>query len=132
MASIASIQNKYRWFIEGERIAIVEDNISGSNQDTEGKYVSPSTGGEVLTVHYIALATPFNTNLEDTPTDIPAQFHESLAFKVIADLYRLPGDTMNLQLSQYYDQLYAEQVREGKKYAKRNHMRSGVITPYTY
>jgi len=132
MASIRDIQGKWRWFIDGERIAIVEDNLSATDENLEGKYISPATGGSTLTVHYIALATPFTTNLEDTPTDVPAQFHEALAFKVIADLYRLPGESMNLQLSQYYDQLYAEQVREGKKYAKRNHMRSGVITPHTY
>tara|TARA_R100000278_G_scaffold95642_1_gene73018 strand:+ start:11635 stop:12033 length:399 start_codon:yes stop_codon:yes gene_type:complete len=132
MANIADIQGKWRWFIDGERIAIVENNIDSLDESMEGKYVSPQTAGSILTVHYIALATPFTTNLEDTPTDVPAQFHEAIAFKVIADLYRLPGESMNLQLSQYYDQLYAEQVREGKKYAKRNHMRSGVIKPHTY
>ena len=132
MASIADIQRKWRWFVDGERLAVVEDNLSATDESIEGKYISPSEAGAVLTVHYIALGTPFTTNLEDTPTDIPAQFHEALAFKVIADLYRLPGETMNLQLSQYYDQLYEIQVREGKKYAKRNHMRSGVITPHPY
>jgi len=64
--------------------------------------------------------------------NIPSQFHEALAFKVIAELYRLPGEKTNLQLAAYYDQMYEIQVREAKKYARRNHQRGGVVKPYNY
>ena len=49
MANIADIQGKWRWFIDGERIAIVENNIDALDENMEGKYVSPQTAGSVLT-----------------------------------------------------------------------------------
>tara|TARA_R100001530_G_scaffold108444_1_gene76022 strand:- start:12 stop:395 length:384 start_codon:yes stop_codon:yes gene_type:complete len=127
MATVSDTQGKYRWFIDGQRIGVIEENRG----DGDEKFVSPTTSGENLRVFYTAKAVPFNTDLTAS-SEIPSQFHEALAFKVIAELYRLPGEKTNLQLAAYYDQLYELQIREAKKYAKRNHQRGGVIRPYNY
>lgn len=127
MANISDIQNKYRWFIDGERVGIVEENTSS----TDEQFVSPTTGGEGITVHYTSKCAPFNDDITAS-SELPSQFHEALAFKVIAELYRLPGEKFNIQLAQYYDQMYEIALREAKKYAKRNHQQGGVIKPYSY
>ena len=127
--SISSIKNKYFWFINAHRIGIVEK--SENNLTGEGEFISPSSSGDKLRVEYVSRAVPFDTDLSKS-SELPDQFHEALAFKVIAELYRLPGETLNLQLSQYYDQLYEMQVREGKKYKSKHRVSGGFIKPFSY
>lgn len=129
MANINEIQNKYFWFINGDRIGIVEKNEN--NLSGEDSFVSPKESGATLRYEYIARPLKFTTDLA-TSSELPEQFHEALAFKVIADLYRLPGENFNLQLSQYFDNLYLAQVREGKKYASKRRVTTGYIKPVDY
>ena len=124
------MKDKYRWFIDGERMGIVEEKTSGEI-DTSEKYLSPQVAGDTLTVHYTSKASHFSTDLT-TSSEIPSQFHEALAFKVIGELYKLPGQSFNLQLASYYDQQYELLLREGKKYAKSNHQSGGVIKPHDF
>lgn len=129
MASINETIDKFFWFVNGNRIGIVEKNensIDGSDQ-----YISPSKGGESLRIEYTSRPVPFDSDLTKS-SEIPDQFHEALGYKVIAELYRLPGDGFNLQLAQYYDELYMLQIREGKKFASRNKVSGGYIKPVSY
>ena len=128
MGSISEIVEKYFWFINGNRIGIVEKN---ENRVGEEKYISPSTSGKTIRLEYTSRPIPFSTDLSKS-SELPDQFHEALGYKVIAELYRLPGDGLNLQMAQYYDQLYMEQVREGKKFASRNKVTGGYIRPVSY
>jgi len=131
MATLLSNEDKYYWYIEGERLAIVQKrDTTATNVDPN--FQSPSPGGENLRVKYSAKATHFSNDSMTTSSEIPSQFHEALALKVISDLYTLPGEKFNLQLAQYFAQQYTLHVREGKKYAKRNHISGGQIVPYTY
>ena len=129
MVNINETIDKFFWFVNGNRIGIVEKNES--NVDGTDKYISPSTSGDTLRLEYTSRPIPFDSDLTKS-SELPDQFHEALGFKVIAELYRLPGDGFNLQLAQYYDALYAEQVREGKKYASRNKVSGGYIKPVDY
>ena len=129
MANINETIDKFFWFVNGNRIGIVEKNensIDGSDQ-----YISPSKGGESLRIEYTSRPVPFDTDLTKS-SEIPDQFHEALGYKVIAELYRLPGDGFNLQLAQYYDELYMLQIREGKKFASRNKVSVGYIKSVSY
>tara|TARA_Y100001963_G_C6793507_1_gene457086 strand:+ start:1873 stop:2259 length:387 start_codon:yes stop_codon:yes gene_type:complete len=123
------IRNTHFWFIDGERLGIVQEKKSSAVADS--KYESPTNAGDKIQVHYTSKAVPFNDNLKNT-SEIPSQFHEALAFKVISSLYKLPGELFNLQLAQYYDGQYEMAIREAKKYARRNHQQGGVIVPHSY
>ena len=127
--SISSIRNKFLWFINGNRLAVVEKNTDSLGQ--QGEYISPSESGRTIRIEYISRPLPFDEDLSKS-SELPDQFHEALGFKVIAELYRLPGDNFNLQLAQYYDGLYEQQIREGKKYSSRHKISGGYIKPYDY
>tara|TARA_Y100001973_G_scaffold56200_1_gene83040 strand:- start:1125 stop:1523 length:399 start_codon:yes stop_codon:yes gene_type:complete len=127
-------KERYFYFIDGERIGVVEKrstSLGTSNDDPE--YTSPigSSAGKTLRVHYTAKASPLTTTLTESP-EIPSQFHEALAFKVISDLYKLPGETLNLELASYYDAQYEMALREAKKYARRQHVSGGQIQPWSF
>ena len=133
MATISN-RDKFFWYVEGERLAVVqkkETATSDINKDSTYESITATNNGKNLRVHYTAKPTALTTTLSDSP-EIPAQFHEALAFKVIGELYKIPGETFNLQLAQYFDMQYTLLLREAKKYSKSNHRQGGVITPVDY
>ena len=133
MATLSN-RDKFFWYVEGERIAIVQKKETSStdvNKDAVWESPTSTSHGKNLRVHYTAKPTPLTSTLTDSP-EIPAQFHEALAYRVIAELYKLPGETFNLQLAQYFDMQYSLLLREAKKYSTSNHRQGGVIKPYSY
>ena len=129
MASL-DYRDKYFWFIDDHRLAIVEKKTT-SNNVVDSKYQSPTTAGLTIRLFYVSRPIPFDSDLSKS-SEIPDQFHEALTYKVISDLYKLPGDSFNLQLAAYYDQQYLLAVREAKKFATRHRQSGGVITPVGY
>ena len=130
--AINAIRDKFFWIISHGRFYIVEKSEGSS------EYTSPTANRAVggLRVSYTSKATHFNVSefsahLSDS-SEIPSQFHEALCLKVIADGYKLPGASHDLQSAQYFDQQYEAQVREAKKFSKRNHITSGYIIPKEY
>ena len=96
-------RDKYAWFIGENRLGLVEKkNTSGA---FDPKWVSPTNAGKGIRIFYIARPLKLTDDLTTSP-EIPEQFHEALVYKVIADMYRLPGDTLNLELAAYFDQMY--------------------------
>lgn len=126
--SIAEIKDKYFWYIVGDRIALVEK----SQAPVTGEEMSSiTTAGMKIRIEYTTRPLPFTADLT-TSSELPDQFHEALCYKVISDLYKLPGETFNLQLAQYFDQQYLMQLREAKKYASRNRVSGGTIKPVSF
>tara|TARA_R100000231_G_scaffold33242_1_gene29131 strand:+ start:533 stop:916 length:384 start_codon:yes stop_codon:yes gene_type:complete len=126
--SIDEIRKNYFWFVNGNRIGIVEKNKTLDGGD---EFLSVQKAGMNIRIEYITRPLPFTTDLTES-SELPDQFHEAICYKVISDLYKLPGETLNLQLAQYFDQQYLLQVREGKKVGARNKVSSGVIKPWSY
>mgnify|MGYP003627836703 FL=1 len=127
--SILSNNENYAWFIGEGRLGILEKKTLSVVADPT--WQSTQSGGKTIRLFYTARPIKLTDNLDDSP-EIPDQFHEALVYKVIADLYKIPGDTFNLQLAQYYDQMFDSQVREGKKFASRNKVGGGYIKPVSY
>tara|TARA_B100000945_G_C20407173_1_gene610653 strand:- start:204 stop:590 length:387 start_codon:yes stop_codon:yes gene_type:complete len=127
--SLNDIHEKYLWFINGNRIAIVEKNEAANSHIDKLKSVS--TSGLQIRIEYLTRPLPFTEDLTAS-SEIPDQFHEALSYKVISDLCKLPGERQNLQLAQYFDQQYMLAVREGKKYASRRRISGGTITPVDF
>ena len=127
--SLNDIKNKYYWFVNGNRIAIVEKSTT---PNSEKDFDSVQKAGMTIRVEYTSRPLKFTSTLTDS-SELPEQFHEAICYKVIADLYKLPGETLNLQSAQYFDQQYLMQVREGKKYASKNRISGGgTIKPVSY
>ncbi len=130
MADRSEYTNKYFWYIVGDRIALVEKKAEGAEEGT-GSFTSITTAGIKIRLEYVTRPKKFTGTLTES-SEIPEQFHEALAMKVIADMYKLPGENFNLQVAQYFDQQYAQEIREAKKYASRHHVRGGQIRPVEF
>ena len=115
------------WYISNNRIGIVESgSITISNKTSD--FISITTEKE-LRLFTISQATDFGTALTQE-SDLPVQFREGLAHRVIADGY-LRGE-INPQLHQIFMQKYEIMLKEGKKYARSNFQQDGVIKPTDY
>ena len=81
--------NERYWYIDNKRLGVVEriNNVT-SRDDKVSDFQSISEAKE-MRIHAIAQATNFTTTLTAV-SDLPAQFHEALSSKVIADGYLRP------------------------------------------
>ena len=128
---------KYKryWYTSEDHIAIVEGLESTRTKNyTSTNIDSVTVGGLEIRVHSINLDAPTTGSNYDALTDtpgIPLQFHEALAFKIIAQGYEDPRN-QNLQNAQYFKMKYDERVREAKKYAKRGMQRDAYVKPVEY
>jgi hypothetical protein len=133
---------KRMWFTERGKIAFVE---SGSNTTVDGvtsSLISISEAktclikGISLPTHFpigddIGYAQSYTDNDWGPLTEIPTQFHEALAFKVIAMGYKDPRN-MKIELAQYFDNEYDKVCKQAKKYARSNFQSTGQIVPQEY
>ena len=133
---------KRYWFTERDKLAFVEGGSSTTVDGVTSKLVSISEAKSCI-VKRITLPNVFPTgtdedyasSLTDTSAgpleEIPLQFHEALAWRVIAQGY-LPPQNLNPQLAQAFSSLYAAKIKDAKKYAKRHHTSGGFITPVDF
>tara|TARA_R110002020_G_scaffold128392_4_gene287766 strand:+ start:2761 stop:3141 length:381 start_codon:yes stop_codon:yes gene_type:complete len=121
MSNPSKLPKNYSWWTERERIALVE---YGKDIDCA---VSPSSVSAGLKVRILVnrRALDFGSDLTSV-SELPPQFHEALAYKAIAMGYTR-GERTNIQMAQYYEMLYRQAVKEGKKYARRRHLGTGFI-----
>ena len=118
------------WYIDGNRLGIVEDGTTVTKNNVTQNYVSVTEAKEIR----IFATAKANRFAEDSVTDkpqIPEQFHEGLAFKAIAMGYKDPRN-MDVNLAQYFDTEYEKVLRAGKKYSRSQRRRGGIIIPHEY
>tara|TARA_R100000152_G_scaffold17182_1_gene8720 strand:- start:2112 stop:2783 length:672 start_codon:yes stop_codon:yes gene_type:complete len=119
--------NEYYWYISNDRIGIVEKVSGGLTiNNITSNYISVNSAKEIR-LYTISQATDFGTTLTQE-SDLPVQFREGLAHRVIADGY-LKGESLNPELHNLFMQKYQVTVKEGKKQARSNYQYTGTITP---
>ena len=118
----------YVWWIERERVGIME-YAKGSDLSC---LIPPSGASAGLKAGFLVTrrANDFTADITEQ-SEIPPQFHEALAYRVIAMGYLSPQN-LNPQLAQQFDGMFGIKVKEGKKYARRQHTSGGFITPVDY
>ena len=113
---------EYGYSLERGQIGILE-KVSG-----EWKTVTESS--KDIRIFCIALAAHFTENLSGS-SEIPAQFQQALAYKVISDGYKEPRN-LNLDLAQYFEGEYIKCVKMAKKYARMQGYNSTIIIPQDF
>tara|TARA_R100000458_G_scaffold53525_1_gene55842 strand:+ start:1352 stop:1741 length:390 start_codon:yes stop_codon:yes gene_type:complete len=107
------------WFIDKLlKLGIVE---KGDNVTTRDGYTSNwKSISEAKDLRIYAISRDLDLaadNLTNTWSQIPAQFHEVIINKAIANGYKDPRH-MELNTAQYFDAEYEKGIREAKKYSK--------------
>ena len=126
--------NKERvWFIDKlGKIGIVEKTTNTVTRDgytSAWASISESKSFRIYAISRdddISIDEPTNTFLQ-----IPAQFHEVIVYKAIANGYKDPRN-MNPQVAQYFDGEYFSGVKEAKKFSKANYITTGFIKQQDY
>ena len=139
------------YFVDKDRLGIVEEVTSSSNANASGGFITidgASTSYETiesaksLRISGIAKADHFPTGTSATSGDytnttagpldqIPSQYHEALVFKAISSGYELPTNA-NLEMAQYFEAKYQVSTKEAKKFSRSNYTRTGVVAPQDF
>mgnify|MGYP003145229565 FL=1 len=117
------------WFVDKtKRLGIIEKGTSVVTQDGHTSDWTSITEVKPLKLYTISLDADLDTSdLTNTWTMIPLQFHEALVFKAIAGGYKDPRN-MDFDVAQYFDREYEKSLKEAKKFAKSNYQTVGVVS----
>lgn len=136
LATPTTTSNERYWYVDSGRIGIVEKSTRAHTRDGKtSDYQSISEALE-MRIFVVSRASHFHeTSTQDTylsaESEIPSQFHEALAHKVIATCYLHP-DNLNIDLSNAFTSLYVDLVKEGKKFARNQYRSTGFIRPQDF
>ena len=128
MSFVSKLPAIYVWWVERERVGIME-YAKGSSLSCLIP-ISSASAGQKAGFFVTRRANNFGVDLSEN-SEIPPQFHEALAWRVIAQGYLTPQN-LNPQLAQAFSSLYAAKIKDAKKYAKRQHTSGGFITPVDF
>ena len=121
------------WYIDKlKRIGIVEKATNIVSKDGYTSNWASVSETKDLRMYAISRDTDVVVDtLTGTFIGIPEQFHETIAFKVIARGYRDPRN-MNLQVAQFFDGEYLSGLKQAKKFSKSNYQTTGRIKPQDF
>lgn len=128
MSFVSKLPANYVWWIERERVGIMEYAIGSSISCLEP--ITSVSAGKKAGFYVTRRANDFTPDLTEN-SELPPQFHEALAWKVIAMGY-LSGKNLNPQLAQQFDLMYGLKIKQAKKYARRHHTSGGIVTPVDF
>ena len=128
MAATSQLPANFAWYIERERVGILEWAKSSSISCA----TSPTSIGDGLKASFLLSrkAPDFSGDLSEN-SQLPPEFHEALAYRVIAMGY-LTARNLNPQLAQTFEAMYQSKIKDGKKYARTNHTSGGFIQPVDF
>ena len=130
LATPTSTNNERFWYIDHGRVGVVEKVLNTVTRDDKtSNYQSISEALE-LRIFVVSRAIHF-TDDDSMESEIPSQFHEALAYKVIAMGYLHPNN-LDINLSNAFTSLYADLVKEGKKFARNQYRSTGFIRPQDF
>ena len=124
---------KRLWYVDKlGKIGIIEESINAVTKNGVTSDWTSVTEAKPLRIYAVSLAEDISMNtLDGSFSEIPAQFHEAILYKVIANLYR---DVRNKQFdsAQYFDTEYLEGVKRARKFSKSNYTSTGFIKPQDF
>ena len=130
IAPTSSSDERY-WYVDSGRLGVVEKAATTVTRDGKSSDYQSISEVKEIRIFAICQATDFTTDLTEV-SELPTQFHDALAYKVISDGYLKSGlEEFNPQVSQIFDMKYAALVKDGKKQGRDNYVSSGsaVIRP---
>ena len=115
------------WYEDNKRIGIVEKLNQTITRDGKTTNFQSISEEKEIRIHAISRAVDFSSSLT-VESELPEQFHEALACKVISDAYLIPP-LVDKDLHKTFYLKYMEYVRAGRKFAKSRYVTTGQIKP---
>ena len=134
LATPTTTSNERYWYIDHGRIGIVEKSTASITRD--GKTSDYQSISEALELRIYAVSksphlNELNVNDDGNTYDIPTQFHEGLAFRVIGMSYLKPAN-FHESLSSAFLGMYEKTIKDGKKFARNQYRTTAYIAPQDY
>ena len=134
LTSGSSSSNDRFWYIDGDKLGVVEKIVGVSTRD--GKQSDYQSISAVKEIRVIAVCRDddFTATLTETG-NIPVQFQDGLVFKSISELMLHQGSaSFNADLAQLFESKYMSVIKEAKKYARDGKVHSGsaIIRPQEF
>mgnify|MGYP003654202187 FL=1 len=123
----ATSSNERYWYVDSGRLGVVEKVTKAVTRDGKSSDYQSISVAKEMRIYSIAQANDFTATLTQE-SELPKQFHEGLAHKVIADGYLTPPN-INADAHKMFYIKYMDMVKEGKKYARSNYNQTGSIRP---
>ena len=121
------------WYID--KLGVIGIVEKATNATTKDGYTSNwQSVGVVKDIRMYAISQDVDLSinlLSESWLGIPAQFHETLVYKAIANGYKDPRN-MKIDAAQYFDGEYEKGLREAKKFSKSNYQTTGNLKPYEF
>ena len=125
LTSASTATNERYWYVSQGRLAIVEKVNNAITRDDKTSNFQSISAVKEIRIYAISQATDFDDTLTQE-SDLPIQFREGLAYKVIADAYLIPP-TVSEDLHKMFYAKYMDSVKEGRKFARSNYIQTGNI-----
>ncbi len=120
----SSSSNERYWYIVNNKLAVVEKVKNAITRDDKISNFQSISEVKEIRIFAISQGSDFTSNLTDV-SELPIQFHEALSCKVIADGYLL--NNINIDAHKIFYVKYQDFIKEGRKYARSNHIQTGNI-----
>ena len=134
LATPTTTSNERYWYIDHGRIGVVEKTTNAITRDDKtSNYQSISEALE-MRIYAVSKAphlSELNSNDDGNSYDIPTQFHEGLAYRVIGMAYLKPAN-FHETLSMSFLSMYEKSIKDGKKFARNQYRTTGYIAPQDY
>tara|TARA_R100000278_G_scaffold24899_1_gene22974 strand:+ start:3074 stop:3463 length:390 start_codon:yes stop_codon:yes gene_type:complete len=115
-----------------KRLGIVEKAFNAVRKDGHQSDWKSITEAKDVTIYTISKDADLNaSDLSNTFTAIPLQFHEAIVYKAVAMGYKDPRN-LEINLAQYFDGEYLTSVKEAKKFSRSNYQTMGRITSHDF
>ena len=120
----SSSSNDRYWYIVNNKLAVVEKVLRAITRDDKSSDFQSISEAKEMRISTISQGSDFTSNLNDV-SELPIQFHEGLAYKVISDGYLIGN--VNIDAHKIFYTKYKDSVKEGRKYARSNYTQTGNI-----
>jgi len=121
----SSSSNERYWYIRNNQLALVERVKNAITRDDKTSDFQSISEVKEVRIYAISQGTDFGEDLEQE-SDLPLQFREALAYKVISDSYLIPP-TAAMESHKIFYAKYMNLVKEGRKFARSNYIQTGNI-----
>tara|TARA_Y100000592_G_C5392112_1_gene278775 strand:- start:235 stop:903 length:669 start_codon:yes stop_codon:yes gene_type:complete len=125
LTSASSSSNDRYWFVRNNQLGLVEKVKNAVTRDDKTTDFQSISEVKEIRIYAISQGTDFGDDLTQQ-SDLPIQFIEGLAYKVIADSYLIPPN-IDAELHKMFYTKYMDIVKEGKKFARSNYIQTGNI-----
>jgi hypothetical protein len=134
LATPTTANNERYWYIDHGRIGVIEKTTNAITRDDKTSDYQSIAEALEMRIYAVSKAphlSELNNNDDGNSYDIPTQFHEGVAYRVIGLSYLVPAN-FNAEASATFLSMYNQTIKDGKKFARNQYRTTGYVAPQDF